>query len=408
MLRTIIAIALLSTCVAFAQVGAPTQPASGQPSQGTAAADAGKQTSNAGPAVNEGTQPKPLALPKDQPSTDSSEDPTVNPGGAYISDPYSPKLGKIPQKIVEDPTDTSDIMPVPPLPTDRATLVGGIVKSIDPVNDRMTVQPFGTKKKMKVFFDERSRISRNGKDASAIAIHAGDKIYLDTQLDKKRGKVFARNVRVQTKPLQADAHGQITYSDTGNGIITVHDDLSGQDVRFHLLPGATIDNQGHPGTVADLQAGALVTARFIAGQGNAGRNYVKAVTILAAPGSGYTLEGRVTHLDLRGHVLAVENQIDGKIYDLSYDPTKTPIGDIRVGSSVNVNARFDGSRYEAEQIMPAEGISIEDQEQAAKDEDKATDDSSAKKHKKEKKHKKDSDEDDVDLKDEPPAANPKL
>ncbi len=288
---------------------------------------------------------------------------------------------------MDDPSDTSDLIPVPPSPNDRATLIGGRVTDIDPVNDRLSVQPFGTKRKMKIFFDERSHVYRNGREVDPTMIHKGDRVYLDTQLDKNKSKVFARNVRVQTKLLQADAHGQIVNFNAQTGVVSVRDDLSGQDIRFHLRPTATVDNQGHPGRTSDLQPGSLVTAHFLSGQ--QGRNEVDQVTILAAAGSNYTFEGKLTHLDVRNHLLGLENQSDGKIYDIRYDPQRTPIGDLKVGSSINVSAKFNGREYAADSLSPGTGISLEEQEQAAKDEAKADDtDKSDKKAKKEKKHKK--------------------
>jgi hypothetical protein len=352
--------AVTATTYAVGQASIPQQPAAGQSPEGTAAATAGKNTPDVS---GNPAQPPNHPTAVNPPDASSANDSDENRG--LMLSPSAPKPGPLPQVSVEDPTDTSDLMPIPAMPEGSATLVGGIVRDIDPLNDRLTVQPFGTKSKMKVFFDERSKIYRNGKAVGPIAIHKGDKIYLDTQLDKGKGKVFARNVRVQTRALQADAQGQIVGFNQQRNMVSVRDDLSGQAISFYVRPNASVDNQGHPGSLADLQPGALVTARFLANQ--EGRNEVDQIVILAAPGSDYNFDGKLTHLDVRNHVLGIENAADGKIYDIRYDPQKTPIGDLQVGSIVSVTARFNGQQYDADSLSRSEGLSLEDQDQASKD-----------------------------------------
>ena len=403
---------------ALAQAGVPTQPAFGQSSAGTAAATGGRQNPSPGTTTqspNTQAPPSQVTVPSaDMPanapasvpetSTQPNESPAIEPaprevpsgkpltspdafdeGGTPVSSKVAPRPGPLPEKNVEDPSDTSDLIPVPPMPLTSATLIGGFVKDVDPVNDRVTVAPFGSKQKLKIFFDERSKVYRNGREVSPIAIHKGDRIYLDTQLDKQRSRIFARNVRVQTKPLQTDAHGQIVNFDSTKSVVVVHDDLGGQDVSFHLQPNTTVDNQGHPGALPDLQRGALITARFIPTA--EGRNEVNQIVILAAPGSAYTFEGKLTYLNVGRHVMGLENQSDGKIYDISYDPAQIPIGNLTIGSTVNVSAKFDGNRYDAESLNEASSLSLEDQEQAAKDDQNSQkQDKKDKKEKKSKKH----------------------
>ncbi|MEO8725564.1 MAG: hypothetical protein ABI383_05525, partial [Acidobacteriaceae bacterium] len=337
-----------------------------------------------------GTTPSPESNAPPQPGGNSSNasHPSQNSyeeGGFAVAPRSAPKPGVLPEKNVEDPTDTSDLIPIPPLPPTAATLIGGFVKDVDPVNDRVTVAPFGTKRKMKVFFDERSKVYRNGREVSPTAIRKGDRIYLDTQLDKANSRIFARNVRVQTKPLQADAHGQIVSYDRQNSIMDVRDDLSDQDVKFHIQPAAIVDNQGHPGALTDLQPGTLINAHFLTGQ--EGRNEVNQITILAAPGSDYTFEGRVTHLDMGSHTLGLENQTDGRIYDIQFDPRRTPIGNLQVGAPVNVTATFDGNQYRADSVTEVSAADLGDLDQLSSDD--LASDQSGKKSKKDKKHKKD-------------------
>jgi hypothetical protein len=365
---------MLVTGAAVAQQGIPNQPAAGQQPQGTAAATAGRSTSDAGssrvtPATADNTgNTNSAGLPTtatDQPKSTPVQ-PRYDQGGYPVAQPDAPKPGALPTKNVDDPTDTSGLLPTANLPSTEVTLVGGFVDKIDPVNDRMTVKPFGSKEKMHVFFDDRSRVVRNGREVSPMAIKKGDRIYLDTQVDKKHGRIFARNVRVQTKRLEADAHGQIVG--LRNGTVQVHDDLSGENVSFKILQGTTVVNQGRPGTLADLQPGAIVSAQFLpTGDGN---NEVNHVDIVAAPGTAYTFLGKLTHLDLRNRLIGIENQSDGKIYDVAFDPRQTQIADLHIGEQVNVTAKFDGRTYMADAVTPATGTSIEEIEKAADEQEK--------------------------------------
>jgi len=344
-------------------------------------------------------------------STSSTVAPAAASSGASPSSTsFAIEKNKEKQKAkreIVNPNDLVGILPTPELPKGKLTLIGGRVTKVDPIRDRVTVRPYGGKP-MKIYFDQRSRVTRNGKDALPSDIKVGDRVYLDTELDGSN--VFAKNVRVQTEPIQADAHGQLVAFNQRTGDVLVRDDLSGQDVRFKVQPGAAVDLQGRPGTLADLQPGSVITAHFLPGQN--GRNLVNQVTILAAPGADYIFEGKVTNVDIRNRSMAIENNTDGKIYDIRFDPARTPIGDVRVGSQVNISARFDGRGYSAETVSPTEntgGMSIEDQDASDKAAAKAERD--AKKHHKAKDRDDDTDNGSPKSKDkdeDPDAENPQL
>lgn len=239
------------------------------------------------------------------------------------------------------------LLDVPPLPKGKATLVGGRVAKIDPIRDRITVEPFGGGQKMNVFFDERTRIYRDGTETTQAKIHKGDRIYIDTMPDGPR--VFAKNIRVVTQPLPADASGQVLSYNQRNGAMTVHDQLSAQPVSFSVGPQTVVTKEDHTAASStDVREGSLVAVKFSPGTGH--RGTAQQITILATPGTRFIFAGTVTHLDVHHGIIAVDNQTDQRTYDISFDPRYKLKDDITIGSHVQVTATFTGKGYKAETI----------------------------------------------------------
>jgi Domain of unknown function (DUF5666) len=247
------------------------------------------------------------------------------------------------------PTDSNDpLLSVPPMPKGKTTLVGGQVRNIDQIRNRMDVDSFGGGH-MRVNFDERTHFFRNGVETTQLAIHKGDRVYVDTMLDKTR--VLARNVRVNTGGTAASASGQITRFDPKSGTLTLRDQIAARPVTFNIDQNTQLlaDKNSGASTVtqSDLRPGAIIAVNF-APSGN--RGVAKQVTVLALPGTVFTFVGHVTNLDMRG-ALAVDNQSDQKNYDIRFDPTQVhPSRSLVVGSQVVVKAQFDGQNYNAQSI----------------------------------------------------------
>ncbi|HKW25277.1 MAG TPA: DUF5666 domain-containing protein [Terriglobales bacterium] len=237
------------------------------------------------------------------------------------------------------------LLDLPPLPQGKTTLVGGTVHSIDQIRNRLRVQPFGGQA-MKIFFDERTHIYRDGVPSTQLAIHKGDRVYVDTMLDGT--KVFARNIRVVTGTQAADARGQVTRNDAATGRITVQDELSARPVTFRVTPTTAVNGAGL-NSVRQLQAGSLVTVKFVADRGNG--DVAQQISVIAAPGSVFTFYGRITYLDLSTRTLAVSNQSDKKTYDIKFTPTAVDPQMLGEGKQVLVKAHFDGAGYTADNIQ---------------------------------------------------------
>ena len=247
------------------------------------------------------------------------------------------------------PVESNDpLLSVPPMPKGKTTLVGGQVRNIDQIRNRMDVDSFGGGR-MRVHFDDRTHFYRDGVETTQLAIHKGDRVYVDTMLDNTR--VFARNVRVNTGVTAANASGQITSFDPRTGSLTLRDQIAARPITFMIDQSTTLVAEKNSGvssvTRDDLRPGALIAVRF-APSGN--RGIAQQISVLAVPGTVFTFVGHVTNLDMRGS-LSVDNQSDQKNYDIRFDPVQArPSRSIAVGSNVIVKATFDGRSYQAQSI----------------------------------------------------------
>ena len=131
--------------------------------------------------------------------------------------------------------------------------------------------------------------------------------------------------------------------------MTVHDQLAAEPVSFTVGPQTVVTKEDHSsGSVADLREGALISVKFSPGTGH--RGTAQQIAVLATPGTTFTFAGKVTHLDLRTGVIAVDNMSDHQTYDIFFDPKNKLQDDITIGSQVQVTATFTGTGYKAQTI----------------------------------------------------------
>ena len=228
---------------------------------------------------------------------------------------------------------------IPPLPAGKTTLIGGTIRSVDHVRDRIVLQVFAGKA-ISVLFDERTRLFRDGKAASLGDLKKGDRAYLDTTLDGTA--IFVRNIRIAAVVSSGQGSGQIVTFDKGTGELTLRDTLSPEPVTMRLDAGASILQGDHTVTRAELQVGSLVVVTF----DPAGKTpTVRQVSILASPGTAFVFVGRIEHLDFRTGLLVLVDPRDNKNYDLYFDSgTDGVTRDLKQGMNVTARATFDGTR----------------------------------------------------------------
>jgi hypothetical protein len=247
------------------------------------------------------------------------------------------------------PTDKIVADREPTLPKGKSTIIGGTVTNLDRVRDEMTLRVFGSKQKMKVLFDPRTRIFRDGVPVALQDLRNEDHVSVETRLDGTA--VFAQRIEIFAHSTLGQCSGQVLSYDSGKGEVMIHDPLTPEPVKLQLTSATSVSgaDKGPPYSISDLKKGALVTAQF-APEAN-GKRIARQLVIQALPGTAFTFSGSVTYLDVHAGVLVLTDPRDKKTYEISFGQNRFSIGrEVHEGSDVTVAAVFDGSRYNATDI----------------------------------------------------------
>ncbi|HXB20615.1 MAG TPA: DUF5666 domain-containing protein [Candidatus Solibacter sp.] len=343
---SIILAAFLLTAVVYPQSNSPAPKQAGAPDAPTT----GTQ--------NTGVQSTPLAKPA--PSGSEATGSAQSPAPATTTEePQQPKTVILDSSatsggvLVTDGTDP--ILDPPPLPDGKTTLVGGVVSNVDHIRNHMTIAVFGGGR-WKVGFDERTHIFRNGAETTQLAIKKGERVYVDTMLDKSRHQVFARNIRVGAAALPADADGQVVDVDPEHQTLVLRDQIGASPVHFSVNGDTKITHGTSAASFNDVRPGSLVHVKFSPERPN--RGLAREIAIVAAPGSAFTFVGKITYLDVHRGLLALQSVLDDKNYEVHFNPAHIDVKDsLAVGTEVRIVATFDGPKYTAQTIVltkPAE------------------------------------------------------
>jgi hypothetical protein len=239
-----------------------------------------------GACMNAQTQPSAAAANSDQPAKTSSTTAT--------------------------PETHDPLLDLPQLPKNKVSLIGGTVAKLDPIQNRITVQTFGGKQKMRMGFDVRTRFYRDGQASNQRELKPGQRVYVDTQLEGTR--IFAKTIWIETQVPVGDARGQVISYDSGAGTLTLRDELSSQPTKFHVDPTVVVHQEKETRSVIDLKPGSLVSLTF--GSQGPERGTVHEINVLAQPGASFSFFGKVTFLDLSRRIIAIANEPDSKTYDI--------------------------------------------------------------------------------------------
>lgn len=292
-------------------------------------------TSSLPPAVSESALPA-TSLPA----------PTL-PATASLAPPTNAVPTPTPAITPNVPIDTKNLLPdIPTVPKGSVSLIGGTIRSLDRVRDRLSIQVFGGGKAV-VLFDPRTRVFRNGQKIPTRELQPGERVYVDTVLDGT--EIFAKNIRVGGDTSVAQTSGQIVEHEPGSLELTYRDALSPAPVRLRLDANSVITRDNRTVAASELLPGALVSVDFKPdGKGQA---VVRQISILATPGSTFYFSGRLVHLDLSKGTLVVLDPRDEKSYEVEFDTrTLRSNPDLHEGVEVSVTANFDGNRYLARAI----------------------------------------------------------
>lgn len=215
--------------------------------------------------------------------------------------------------------------------------------STDEVMNRMVIQPFGGKQKIRIHFDTRTHFYLDGKPITEREVPHGARIYMDTMLNGDR--VFAKTIWIRSSAESGISRGQITELDVQHDTLTMRDELSDQPLKLRISSGTTVRRGEQAGSLSDLREGALVALSF------SPQKDVSEINLLATPGTVFSFAGRVTYLDLSRKLIAIDNRSDGKKYDIYMETISVDVTrQLREGVNVTISAVFDGTRYAASTV----------------------------------------------------------
>ena len=260
----------------------------------------------------------------------------------------APSSGGSDNAASDNAIDPASLLPdLPPLSKSKVTLIGGTIEKLDRVRDQLTVRPFGGGGRMKILFDARTRVYRDGQVTSPTDLKKGDRVYVDTILNGTT--VFARNIRFNTSAAQGDSQGSVISYNAGRGELLVRDALSPQPLRVRLNSNTRILQGERAVSASQLEPGTLVDVKF--DSENNGRDVAREISVLALPGAAFTFAGEVVAVNLRSGLLVLNSATDHKTYEINFDPSKFAVDDnLRQGADVSVRTRFDGTHYTAQNV----------------------------------------------------------
>jgi hypothetical protein len=247
---------------------------------------------------------------------------------------------------------SGDLPSLPPAPRGKSTVIGGSIRDVDPVLDRLTLNVAGSDHTMKILFDERTRVYRDGVKTSLRDLRPNDHASVETVLDGT--SVFALSIHMLSHSPEGECQGQVLSYNPATGELTVNDILSHEPVKLRVRPGTTVTREGQtnfsgPASSSDLVNGTLVSIKFK--PDNQGHGIADKLAILATPGAAFVFNGNVAFLDLHSNLLVVTDPRTDTKYSISFDPARFPeAGSLHEGAHVRVTAKFDGSRYVASAI----------------------------------------------------------
>jgi hypothetical protein len=241
---------------------------------------------------------------------------------------------------------------MPAAPQGRSTVIGGVIRDVDPLQDQISLKVYGGHP-MSILFDQRTKVYRDGVQAPLTDLHPQEHASVETVLDGDN--IFALSVHMLTHAPQGNCQGQVLGFDPRNGDLTVRNSLSGQTVHLRVPANTPIQRVGQESFsssstgASDLMHGALLSIQFQAD--NQGGGVASQIAILATPGAVFQFAGDVTYLDMHASEMAIRDSQDQKSYTVDFDPARFPQShQLHVGAHVVLSASFDGRHYVANSL----------------------------------------------------------
>ena len=256
------------------------------------------------------------------------------------------------QPALQSESAAVDLPALPSVPRGKSTIVGGEIKKVDPVRDELTLKVFG-QRPMKILFDERTQVFRDGKKISVRDLGSADHASVQTVLDGT--SVYAISVHVLSQSPEGEYQGRVLNYNSSTRELTVSSALSREPIRLVVPESTQIARVGQlaissaQAETADLVKDALISVRFESN--GKGRGVASQIEILATPGYEFKFNGNLSTLDMHSGMLVLIDPRDNKSYQVFFNSADVPASqDLHPGDHVNVTAKFDGVHYVASSI----------------------------------------------------------
>ena len=240
---------------------------------------------------------------------------------------------------------------LPPPPKGKSTILGGEIYRVDPVLDEFVLKVYG-EKPMKIFFDERTEVYRDGKRIPLHDLGPATHASVQTMLDG--ASIFAASVHILSTQPEGEYQGRVLSFDPGNGTLVLTTAPDRPSFRLVVSNQTTFKRVGQSAFSStssgpsDLVPGSLVAVKF--NSNNRGQGVATEISVLAAPGAKFIFSGTVSELNVSAGILVVVDPRDNRSYQVSFDPSGQIGQRLQVGQHVHLSADYDGHKYIATEI----------------------------------------------------------
>ena len=256
------------------------------------------------------------------------------------------------QSSLKSVSNSADISLIPAQPRGKSTILGGEIRSIDPVRDELKLKIYG-QRPMKILFDERSQIYRDGKRIPLRDLGPADHASVQTLLDGT--DVYALSIHILSQSPEGEYQGRVVDYNSNTNELTMSSVLFHEPLKLILRSGTPVARVGQDSYTsgqrgaADLVPGALISVTFRSDKQGGG--VVDQISVMATPGSAFVFTGDVSSLDMHAGMLTLVDPRDEKGYEVSFSSSLLPASqNLHPGDHVVIDADFDGKRYAASAI----------------------------------------------------------
>jgi cold shock CspA family protein len=237
------------------------------------------------------------------------------------------------------------------MPKGKSTVIGGSIRDVDQVRDRFVLNVYG-EKPMRVLYDERTQVFRDGKRISLRDFGPTAHASIQTTLDG--ASIFAVSVHILSEQPSGDFQGRVKSFEPESGVLTLTTAASREPFRVKVTSQTAFKREGQSAfssvasSANDLVPGSLVSVEF--SSNNKGQGAAQEVTVLAAPGATFIFSGTLSSLDTHSGALTLVDARTNQGYQIFFDPTHQSAESLRAGQHVRISADYDGKRYVATEI----------------------------------------------------------